>query len=741
MFRAAAAAVAPRGGERGKRASAATAHPSSAGRRRQAASACARRSSRPASRGRAASQTTTRPSLLRRASARTRTVMRSARRLQRATPRAPSAVAAASGASNSCRTIPNASSPSSSPPRAVSTLRSAVSASARASANSLVFPIPALPSTTTSRPSPSCTAPSIASSAATSASRSNMRTADGPCVTSIANATPRIPVEGARRALATDKALQHRAEARDPSKDRISERTATSTRPRLVLFGAGVGSSVGSPRTRMQAVEAQGRFMHSDPKGIPMSASIKSFGRGRAAGLVLIALVGLGLAYLHFSGGSASVSVPSGAHAGQLTLKHCTYANEPADCGTLVVPENRHNAHSRLIALPITRIRAHTANPEAPIFRLQGGPGLTNMDFPDAHAVHRPPRRGARRLPRRRRIITPRLPRGRRRRSSTRATCSALRHSQPMPTPTAPAPSGSRTTGVDLAGYSLPERVDDLELARKTLGYGPVDLVSESAGTRTAMIYAWRYPKSIHRSVMISANPPGHYLFDAKTTGEQIRRYAALCAQAQRLPQPHPRPRGFDPFRLRQDPQPLLVPADQEGQRPGNRILRPEQQHRRRRWPDCRPADDRHAPLDRQGQRRRRRLAALHLRSNRIPARAGLGRRRRRRTDRRRPRQAAVRDRSRPRLTHREPRQRTALGRRPPARRLAGQPGREGIQQRPQLQRAGRCWSAASSTSPRRRRPRPASSSPTSRTGTRSCCRTSATPTTSGPTNRTRPPA
>ena len=42
-----------------------------------------------------------------------------------------------------------------------------------------------------------------------------------------------------------------------------------------------------------------------------------------------------------------------------------------------------------------------------------------------------------------------------------------------------------RDKGVDLAGYSLPERVDDLELARRTLGYGPIDLVSESAGTRT----------------------------------------------------------------------------------------------------------------------------------------------------------------------------------------------------------------------------------------------------------------
>ena len=76
----------------------------------------------------------------------------------------------------------------------------------------------------------------------------------------------------------------------------------------------------------------------------------------------------------------------------------------------------------------------------------------------------------------------------------------------------------------------MPERVDDLELARRKLGYRQIDLVSESAGTRTAMIYAWRYPKSIHRSVMIAVNPPGHFVWDAKTTGEQIRRYAALCA-------------------------------------------------------------------------------------------------------------------------------------------------------------------------------------------------------------------
>src|SRR5438067_10508540 len=111
----------------------------------------------------------------------------------------------------------------------------------------------------------------------------------------------------------------------------------------------------------------------------------KPFGPARIIALAFISLTALGLAYLHFSAGKDSVSVPSGAHAGQLTLNSCHYATEGgsyrADCGTLVVPESRYKAHSRLIALAVTRIRARSAQPGVPIFRLIGGPGLTNMDF------------------------------------------------------------------------------------------------------------------------------------------------------------------------------------------------------------------------------------------------------------------------------------------------------------------------------------------------------------------------
>jgi pimeloyl-ACP methyl ester carboxylesterase len=255
---------------------------------------------------------------------------------------------------------------------------------------------------------------------------------------------------------------------------------------------------------------------------------------GRIVALILIAAAVAGLAYLRFGPGDDSVSVPAGAKAGDLILERCEYGTEDgsyaADCGTLVVPENRHKADSRLIALPVTRIRARSAKPGAPIFRLQGGPGITNTVFRQAsrfagdHDVVLVGYRGMD--------------------GSSVLDCteveSALKRSTDLLSEKSFRERGDAyracadrlsNDGVDLAGYSLPQRVDDLEAARKTFGYGRINLLSESLGTRIAMIYSWRYPKSIHRSVLLGANPPGHFVWDEKTSDEQIARYAALCAK------------------------------------------------------------------------------------------------------------------------------------------------------------------------------------------------------------------
>jgi pimeloyl-ACP methyl ester carboxylesterase len=261
--------------------------------------------------------------------------------------------------------------------------------------------------------------------------------------------------------------------------------------------------------------------------------TIRIFTPARIAALTLIGLLVLGLGYLRFEPGSGSVSVPKGTHAGALTLKPCHYGTErgsyAADCGTLVVPENRADARSRLIALPVIRVRARSAHPGAPVFRLEGGPGVTNMKFSKASRVagnHDVVLVGYRGVD-----------------GSVRLDCSevesALKHSadflgeksfRAYSQAFRSCAKRLQKDGVDLAGYGLPQRVDDLEAARTAFGYGQIDLLSESVGTRTAMIYSWRYPTAIHRSVMIGVNPPGHFLWSPQTTDEQIGEYAALCA-------------------------------------------------------------------------------------------------------------------------------------------------------------------------------------------------------------------
>ena len=261
---------------------------------------------------------------------------------------------------------------------------------------------------------------------------------------------------------------------------------------------------------------------------------MKRFPPTRIVALTLIGLVLLGLAYVKLATAEETVTVPKGALAGDLLLDPCTYSTEngsyAADCGTLVVPENRADPQSRLIALPVTRIRSLSDHPAEPVFWLKGGPGLTNMQLPWAN-----------RFAEDRDVV---LVGYRGVDGSSVLDCpeveSAVKHSTDILSKkffdsyaAGFRACAARLTdkGVDLAGYTLAQRVDDFEAVRKALDYDRIDLLSESVGTRTAMIYAWRYPESIHRSVMMSVNPPGHFLWDPETTNELIGRYSDYCAK------------------------------------------------------------------------------------------------------------------------------------------------------------------------------------------------------------------
>src|SRR4051812_957896 len=260
----------------------------------------------------------------------------------------------------------------------------------------------------------------------------------------------------------------------------------------------------------------------------------RRIGFARITGLVLIALVAVGLAYLKFAPSGGAVSVPAGAKAGQLILHPCHYATEKgsyaADCGTLIVPENRAKRGSRLIALPVVRIHAHSAHPGAPVFRLEGGPGLSNMHFKKASrfAGNRDVVLvGYRGVDGSVRLDCPEVESALKRsvdflgQKSYRAYADGLR--------SCAARLGA--DGVDLAGYGMPQQVDDLEAARKALGYRKTALASEGAAPPLALISAGLSPNSTPRSVMIGATPPGLFVGAPKVTDEQTPRSARLCAQ------------------------------------------------------------------------------------------------------------------------------------------------------------------------------------------------------------------
>ncbi|NIV32690.1 MAG: alpha/beta fold hydrolase, partial [Anaerolineae bacterium] len=246
-----------------------------------------------------------------------------------------------------------------------------------------------------------------------------------------------------------------------------------------------------------------------------------------------IALLSLMLAAC--GGARAPITVPAGAQAGDLVgLEPCTYeANKveyDADCGTLVVPENRADPDSRLIALPVIRVRATGDNPAEPIFYFSGGPGTSNLHFRHLEDVienHDFVLVGYRGVDGSVVLDCPEI-------SEAVRKSRSLLSDKALESYVAAGASCARrlqAEGVDLAGYTIVETIDDNEDARIALGYGRINLLGGSYGTRLAMIYEWKHPDSLHRVVMIAANPPGRFVWDAEVIDEQIEDYARLCAQ------------------------------------------------------------------------------------------------------------------------------------------------------------------------------------------------------------------
>lgn len=219
------------------------------------------------------------------------------------------------------------------------------------------------------------------------------------------------------------------------------------------------------------------------------------------------------------------------AKAGRLILKGGTYEIEgtqfKTDFGTFAVPENRNKPDSRLIHLPAVRIHATGENPVEPVFLLADGPGNSNIwDCPPEYLLkhHDIVMVGYRGVD-----------------GSVSLDCPEIEGALKL----GKSPLSSKTLdklgkawyaafqrlkkeGVDIDGYNMVEVIDDMEDARKALGYEKVNLYGRGYGSRIAYFYGLRYSQSIHRILMCGVNPPGRQVWEPEMVDAQLRYYADL---------------------------------------------------------------------------------------------------------------------------------------------------------------------------------------------------------------------
>lgn len=206
---------------------------------------------------------------------------------------------------------------------------------------------------------------------------------------------------------------------------------------------------------------------------------------------------------------------------GELSVENRSYVTEFC---TLTVRENRNRQNGNLLHLPVLRTRSDSPEKNEPVFLLAGGPGMPNINtHPPGwmlrhHDIVRVGYRGVD--------------------GSTSLDCPEV--TQAFSAIDDPLSEQSlrdvgdayirgfnrlRAAGIDLNSYTMLDVIDDVEAARKALGYDKIHLYSGSYGTRVAYLYGLRYPEGVARSIMVGVNPPGHFIWEPEVNDEILKQY------------------------------------------------------------------------------------------------------------------------------------------------------------------------------------------------------------------------
>ena len=207
----------------------------------------------------------------------------------------------------------------------------------------------------------------------------------------------------------------------------------------------------------------------------------------------------------------------NGTHA--LELRPCAGAGMTEfRCGMLQVPENHEVQGGRLIALNVLVMSARDGAQRAPLFSLEGGPGMAATNGVGYFATE-----GRMHWQDRDVVLVDQRGTGR----SAPLRCPALeaRHrlQRMYPPDAVRACRDALAPEHDLTQYTTIAAARDLDAVRQALGYDAIDFMGLSYGTRLAQTYARLYPQRVRAMVLLGTVPMDRRLpLDHAANGQAV---------------------------------------------------------------------------------------------------------------------------------------------------------------------------------------------------------------------------
>lgn len=202
--------------------------------------------------------------------------------------------------------------------------------------------------------------------------------------------------------------------------------------------------------------------------------------------------------------------------------------------GNIEVSEDYSNINSRKIQIPIFVVKSSNTNSSEPIFWLDGGPGASNI-LSENKIISASPIKilenhdivciGYRGVDGSTILKSKKVSKALKGKNNQLLSEKSLNNLEEK---IKEYQLQLQKEGIDINKYTMLDVIEDLEIARKQLGYKKVNILSISYGTRVALLYSYKYPSIINKTVMIGANPPGNFIWNPEKTESILTKYDSI---------------------------------------------------------------------------------------------------------------------------------------------------------------------------------------------------------------------